>query len=42
MNNRNAEEAQIFSFAGRCLAATRDVEHAYATKNQFKIKAEEA
>jgi hypothetical protein len=42
MNNREAEEAQIVSFAERCLAATRDVENAYATKNQFKIKAEEA
>ena len=42
MNNRKAEEAQIGFFARRCLAATRDVEHAYATENLFKIKAEEA
>jgi hypothetical protein len=42
MNNRNAEETQIVSFTGHCLTATRDVEHAYATKNLFKIKAEEA
>jgi hypothetical protein len=31
-----------FLLRGVVLAATRDVEHAYATKNQFKIKAEEA